>query len=223
MGSEYNTTAQSTKLHWERSLSYQSSLSLQLQENFEALAKQMHGLENEARRASIQGMDLQPDLDASYQFPNNNSEQSLNSAYSTTSSSVTASSPKFTGSTKVPGSVQRLNRPNTKKEVSFKIPSSPSPEPTGPTVLVTDNRGQTSSPDDIEEDDDQFFDAEEGSHDVPDSDNLLGSKKSLHKRTESSISMNEPQRGSFVPDSIPPENLPGGTTSDTVTVCCLPF
>ena len=179
----------------------------------------MHGLENQARRASTQGMNLsRSDLDESYQFPSNNGGPSLDTCSttsSTTSAIISTSSPKFS---KVPGSVQILNRANAKKEVSFMIPSTPSPEPTGPSVHVTDERGRSRSPDDVDEDDDQFFDAEEGNNDLPDSDNTLALKKTLHKRTESSISMNESQMGSFVPTSVPPENLPAGTTGGTTMV-----
>ncbi len=217
MASEYNTSAHSAKEHWEKTLSYQRSLSHQLQDNFEALAKQMHGLESEARRASKQGMSISPsDLDESYQFPGNGpamiDSDSLASSNAVPDSTHNGATPILTNGTKPPGGAQRLNK-TAKKEVSFKIPSSPV---SGPPILVTSIEGRDMSPDD-EEEDDQFYDAEEGG-DLPDSDNLLAIKKSLHKRTESSVSMNEALMGSPVPCSVPLENMPTSGMGGTIMV-----
>ena len=46
---EFMVQAQSTDRRWSRALQHEHSLRLQLQENLEALANQMHGLESEAR------------------------------------------------------------------------------------------------------------------------------------------------------------------------------
>ena len=233
MGIEYLSLAETTKRQWERSLTSQRSLSIQLQENFEALAKQMHGLETEARRASKRGMNLSKgDLEDSYQFPVSSETQSLNSQSSTNSSSqdlppllLHSGSPKLNGSSKIPGGAQRMKCPS-KKGVSFNIPSSPSPEPepqTTPSVVVGSNElDRTGSPIEFDEDDDdQFYDAEEGG-DLPDSSKT--GKQNLHRRTESSVSVNESQIGSPVPESIPPENLPATNTGGRVLVspnsCC---
>ena len=227
MASEYNTAAHSAKEHWEKTMSYQRSLSHQLQENFEALAKQMHGLESEARRASKQGMSIgRSELDESYLFPGNGPPMidSISLASSIPDSAHNGASPILTNGTKppAPGGAQRLNK-TTKKEVSFKIPSTDNLS--GPPILVTGNGGRNMSPDDQEretspddeEEDDQFYDAEEGG-DLPDSDHLLAIKKSLHKRTASSISMNESLMGSLVPSSVPLENLPTSGVGGTITV-----
>ena len=47
--------ARSTERRWSRALQHEHTLRLQLQENMEALANQMHGLEDEAR-LSVQGI-----------------------------------------------------------------------------------------------------------------------------------------------------------------------
>lgn len=52
---EFIIQARSTERRWSRALQHEHSLRLQLQENMEALANQMHGLEDEAR-LSVQGM-----------------------------------------------------------------------------------------------------------------------------------------------------------------------
>ena len=45
--------AQSTDRRWSRALQHEHSIRLQLQENMEKLAREMHGLETEARKASL--------------------------------------------------------------------------------------------------------------------------------------------------------------------------
>ena len=229
-GECYNS-AQTAKNHWEKALSHQRSLSHQLQENFETLAQQMHGLEAEATKASKQGMNINhSELDESYQLLDGSGPPSLDTESgggSTPSSirSINSIQQVPLNGTKPPGTVQRLNK-NTKKEVSFNIPSSPSPEPTlplqtGPSILVTSNDQRSNSPDEeeveMEDDDDQFYDAEEGS-DLPDSENLSLGKKSLHRRTESSISMNDSLMCSPPPNTVPPENLPTCSSGGTMLV-----
>ena len=51
---EFTMQARSTERRWSRALQHEHSLRLQLQENMEALANQMHGLEDEAR-LTVQG------------------------------------------------------------------------------------------------------------------------------------------------------------------------
>lgn len=52
---EFVVQARNTERRWSRALQHEHSLRLQLQENMEALANQMHGLEDEAR-LSVQGI-----------------------------------------------------------------------------------------------------------------------------------------------------------------------
>lgn len=54
---EFLAQARNTERRWSRALQHEHSLRLQLQENMEALANQMHGLEDEAR-LSVQGPSL---------------------------------------------------------------------------------------------------------------------------------------------------------------------
>lgn len=199
MANEYYSSAQATKQHWERALSHQRSLSHQLQENFETLAKQMHGLENEARRASKQGMNLtRGELDESFQFP----------VTMTTTSSIASSD---SSAISVDLKSTNGNNRHSKKGVSFDLPLSP---PIAKPIYITNEEEVTTPIEEIEDEDDQFYDAEEGSNDM--ADTLQASKKALHKRTESSISMNEAHP--VPPSHVPIENLPTTNSEGTMAV-----
>ena len=50
--------AQNTDRRWSRALQHEHSIRLQLQENMEKLATEMHGLETEARRATFSNRDV---------------------------------------------------------------------------------------------------------------------------------------------------------------------
>ena len=166
-------------------------MKLELQENFEALAKQMHGLEREARRASEKGIEIlqtERDLEESQraeeetqQFPSGNN--------------IIPESSDHTP--KPPGSIQRVSPPTStegqKKEVTFQLPT---PSTEYATVYL--------HPVEDDDDDDKFFDAPEVS-DVVDSTHSTPPRIISHRRTESSVSVNE---ATPIPVFVPPENMP---------------
>lgn len=187
---------------------------LELQEHFETLGRQMHGLEKEARRASQQksgGEDLV------------NSGQHFIASPSLPGPSVNVTGPPNTSlppkgeTSKKPGGAQRVTSSNSggstpKKEVTFLIPES--------SLNNMSEEAESFSPyphpfdQEEEDDDDKFFDAPEAS------DSYLapptGTTHSLsHKRTSSSVSVNEPM---IPPLTALPENLPASNPDSRIQV-----
>ena len=194
---------------WLKQLQHEKSLRLELQENFEALAKQMHSFERQARKVSLEtsSIDEDPqeegDLENSQQFPLPSSSLKPLSLLKTSEESP-----------KVPGGAQRVTQ-TPKKGVTFDLPKpSPSPPPFSPYPHPFDAVDDRVGGEDEEEDDDEddkFFDAPEADeHLAPPTNRSLG-----HKRTPSSISVNE---ATPIPPSALPENLPASTSQNRIQV-----
>ena len=192
---EYLLLATNVEKRWQRLLQHERSMRMELQENFEALAKQMHVLEDTVRRASQKGMDvLQQELEDSRQFSSSN----------VVSPDTSPTNETTTPTKKLPGGAQRVTF-NLPKSEGSTPPKSPPHSP-----VVTDTETSQfglfyKDEDDDEDDDDKFFDAS----DIPDSLLTPASSQSLsHKRTASSVSVNE---ATPIPIIALLENLP--TTS----------
>jgi hypothetical protein len=194
---EFLIIASNLEKRWQKKIKHERSMRSELQENFEALAKQMHGLERDVRRASQKGLELvenDRDLEESHQF----------------SSTQVPAVPPVTKEEeeeevkKVPGGAQRILPilPETsKKEVSFKLPdtSESPPIPTIEPITVYHNFSD-------EEDDDKFFDAPEESE-LPSF--VTPPHNMSHHRTPSTVSVNEVLP---IPPTAKPENLPTTST-----------
>ena len=172
---------------------------MELQENFEALAKQMHRLEANVRRASQKGLDvLEKELEDSRQFSSSNVESPNTSPTRETTTPIK----------KLPGGAQRVH--GDKKEVTFNLSKSegstpPKSPPSSPVVTDTETSQFELFYEEDEDEDEKFFDAS----DIPESLLTPASAHSLsHKRTASSVSVNE---ATPIPIIALAENLP--TTS----------
>lgn len=235
---EFVKVSHSTERRWKRVLQQERKMRQELQENFEALAKQMHGLENQARRATRKGLEAiaedQREMEDSHQYSSaslicseSNSPlrlanldamatsadsaafpiPSVNSSASTATIVVTPANSQH----KLPGNVQRVAL-DTAVLGSQSVLSTNSEENLGALDDGEDNE---------DDDDDKFFDAPEDSleyfpADVQDSGPATASKK--HKRTESSVSVNEAQLAMWAQCDLRPENLPTITTGKKMSV-----
>ena len=191
---------------WLKQLQHEKSLRLELQENFEALAKQMHSFERQARKVSLETSSINEDpqeegyLENSQQFPLPSSSLKPLSLLKTSEESP-----------KVPGGAQRVTQ-TPKKGVTFDLPKpSPSPPPFSPYPHPFDAVDEREAGEDEEDEDDKFFDAPEADeHLAPPTNRSIG-----HKRTPSSISVNE---ATPIPPSALPENLPASTSQNRIQV-----
>lgn len=200
---DYFTLAQTTEDHRRRSLMHERALNIQLQENFESLAKQMHGLETQARMVSQKGLNME-------ERGLEGSEHLSSSSMSSGISSISQEKPPLVSSdiTVTPGTAQRIKDTTIKKEVSFNLPS-PESSQSGdtPHIIVTNEIDRSSLSGDEDDEDEQFYDAMEAS-DIPEEHQMGTSKQLSHKRTESTVSVNESQLGTPIPESVSMENLP---------------
>ena len=214
----------------------------ELQENFEALAKQMHGLENQARRATKKGLGAitkdQREIEDSHQFSSNSlvSLESGSPSRSTGAISASRSGDAAAPSSDRPGipipsvtnsasssstlvtveasSLQKL--PGSIQRVVFDAPDS-----ANHSVLASGSAGSFGDIGDEgndEEDDDKFFDAPEGSPEsVSNAFAITTSKK--HTRTPSSVSVNEAQLAMWSKNDLKVEkNLPTITVGNKTCV-----
>lgn len=195
---EYLLIATNVEKRWQRLIQHERSMRMELQENFEALAKQMHGLEDDVRRASQKGLDvLQKELEDSRQFSSSNVESPNTSPTRETTTPIK----------KLPGGAQRVH--GDKKEVTFNLSKSegstpPKSPPSSPVVTDTETSQFGLLYEEDEDEDEKFFDAS----DIPESLLTPASAHLSHKRTASSVSVNE---ATPIPIVALPENLP--TTS----------
>lgn len=195
---EYLLIATNVEKRWQRLIQHERSMRMELQENFEALAKQMHGLEDDVRRASQKGLDvLQKELEDSRQFSSSNVESPNTSPTRETTTPIK----------KLPGGAQRVH--GDKKEVTFNLSKSegstpPKSPPSSPVVTDTETSQFGLFYEEDEDEDEKFFDAS----DIPESLLTPASAHLSHKRTASSVSVNE---ATPIPIVALPENLP--TTS----------
>ena len=193
---------------------HERALNIQLQENFESLAKQMHGLETQARMVSQKGLNME-------ERGLEESEHLSSSSMSSGISSITQEKPSLVSSdiTVTPGTAQRIKDTTIKKEVSFNLPS-PECSQSGdtPHIIVT-NEIDRSSPlsGDEDDEDEQFYDAMEAS-DMQEEHQMGTSKQLSHKRTESTVSVNESQLGTPIPESVSMENLPATSPNSRMMV-----
>ena len=182
---------------------HERALNIQLQENFESLAKQMHGLETQARMVSQKGLNME-------ERGLEGSEHLSSSSMSSGISSISQEKPPLVSSdiTVTPGTAQRIKDTTIKKEVSFNLPS-PESSQSGdtPHIIVTNEIDRSSLSGDEDDEDEQFYDAMEAS-DIPEEHQVGTSKQLSHKRTESTVSVNESQLGTPIPESVSMENLP---------------
>ena len=190
---------------------HERALNIQLQENFESLAKQMHGLETQARMVSQKGLNME-------ERGLEGSEQLSSSSMSSDISSISQEKPPLVSSdiTVTPGTAQRIKDTTTKKEVSFNLPSPDSSQSGGTPHVIVTNEIDRSSPlsGDEDDEDEQFYDAMEASE-----EHQLGTSKQLsHKRTESTVSVNELQLGTPIPESVSMENLPATSPGSRMMV-----
>ena len=185
--------AQGMEQRWKKSIQHERQRRTELEENMEALAKQMHGLESAARRASQKGLDK-------ISLESSQSSASLNDD----SQSLDNGTKLSRGGYRVKDSTDAAN----KKGVSFDLPMTYVSPPTS--LMSNENSDE----------DDQFFDATEPMEDpldAPDKPFTNGATKSFHKRNISSVSMNESQLH-VIPSTVSPENLPSTVSEGRLKV-----
>lgn len=205
---EYIELAQSMETRWQRTLQHERNLRSQLEESLEALAKQMHGLEHEARRTSHVNTSA---MEESKEF-----EHSMNVQFSSISLNVQnprlpAPKPSFSGEKNqcMPGMVHRLEEAEEQENGS-------SHSFLG--GIETSINEEVLQAGDEEEEEEQFFDAPEAS-DL----SVATATHSRHRRTESAVSVNEAQLSPSEMESVPPENYPAALPDRTIVSKCTQY
>ena len=191
--------AQNTDRRWSRALQHEHSLRLQLQENMEALANQMQGLEDEARKSFQPKLPFHPSL---------STQNSVTSSETGDTSSIN-SGPTSPSLPTTPGGGIRRNTPKHQA---------------GKKVRVFDKSSGVSEVDGVGEesdDEDKFFDAPEiPAEDWNKATGVISDASSHastpvatggekfskgHKKTLSSVSVNDARELILLPEV---ENLP---------------
>lgn len=197
---EFVQLAQTTEKSWKRALQHEHNVRVQLEENLETLAKQMHGLEREAKRASTtQEMEESRELTL------------------TGSTAFVPSGPVYPRQTQISTTtsvspVNGSNLPDGNHE--FSPPQDQLQATAEPRAVKLDNE-------DDDDDEDKFFDALEATEvhvQLP-----VSSEQRGHKRTESAVSVNEASLAPTELATVPLENLPTMNPDRTMTVSSVVF
>ena len=186
---EFTQLCQISESRWQRTLQHERNLRLQLEESLEALAKQMHGLEREARRASH----AEPTtLEESKEF-----ERSMNTQFS--SISLNVHDLRAARVSNGPGmALREVGEGSTQ---SLSLGSEGAADDTATTISVLEE----------EDEDDQFFDA-------PEATETTVVPGGGHRRSESAVSVNDTQQLT-VSEVGSLSNTPATSNDTIVSVC----
>ena len=192
VANEFTQLCQDSESRWQRTLQHERNLRLQLEESLEALAKQMHGLEREARRASQAEINT---LEESREF-----DHSMNTQFSAISLNVhdpRAGVGRVSNGRHLPGMAHREMGEDSGQPESV----AGSDTTTSISVLAEEE----------EDEDDQFFDA-------PEATETAVTPGGGHRRSESAVSVNDTQQLTKS-ESESLTNTPA-TSNDTIVSVC---
>lgn len=206
---------------WTRTVQYERKLREDLEVNFEALATQMHGLENQARRATRTGMVMTIDeckeLEDSQQF----SSLVLQPATGRSGKESPILS-KTSPSPTLPGRIERLPS-NSKGPRPRSLAMSD--HSNDPILVARDDGGEDD--DDEDDDDDKFFDAPDAQKSAtPSPPPGITSKLSIPIDRKPGMEASESSTSIMLASSpasvnMPPESLPTGIRMSVSEPLCL--